>query len=137
MNILGKRIRYLREKNKLSQKLFAEKIGITNSQLSRYELGERKPDPEMISQIADFFNVSADYLLGRSDFENPVGKKSDNNDYDSLDEITKLVKEYGIEQIGFFDIEEWKNLTPEDVEDIRKHFEWVAEKAKQRNKEEK
>lgn len=64
-NNLGKRIRYLRETNNLSQKAFAEKLGITNTQLSRYELGERKPDPEMISKIADHFDVSTDFLLGR------------------------------------------------------------------------
>jgi transcriptional regulator with XRE-family HTH domain len=67
MDILGKRIRYLREKNNLSQKAFAEKIGITNAVLSRYELGERKPDPEMLKNIADCLDVSTDFLLGRTD----------------------------------------------------------------------
>lgn len=65
-NMLGSRIRYLREKSHYSQKQMAEKLRITNVQLSRYESGARKPDPEMIVNIADFFDVSTDFLLGRS-----------------------------------------------------------------------
>lgn len=67
MNILGKRIKYLREKKNLSQKEVAKAIGITNVQLSRYESGDRKPDPETIALIADYFDVSTDYLLGREE----------------------------------------------------------------------
>lgn len=63
-NTLGSRIRYLREEHHLSQKGLAEKLNLTNVQLSRYESGDRKPDPEMITNIAGFFNVSTDFLLG-------------------------------------------------------------------------
>jgi transcriptional regulator with XRE-family HTH domain len=78
MDILGKRIRYLREKHRLSQKQLAEKVNLTNAQLSRYELGERKPDPEIIKDIADYFDVSADYLLGRT---NRVSKDANEEDF--------------------------------------------------------
>lgn len=66
MNILGSRIKRLREKHDLSQKEVAQSLGISNVQLSRYESGDRKPDPEMIKRIADYFNVPTDYLLGRT-----------------------------------------------------------------------
>lgn len=66
-NILGARIKQLREKNNLSQKQLAEQLGITNVQLSRYESGGRKPDPDTITTIAAFFGVMTDYLLGRHD----------------------------------------------------------------------
>lgn len=72
MSTLGKRIKYLREKNDYSQKRVADAIGISNVQLSRYESGDRKPDPETISLLASFFDVSTDYLLGRTD--NPSSK---------------------------------------------------------------
>ncbi|GED13768.1 helix-turn-helix domain-containing protein [Aneurinibacillus migulanus] len=78
MSVLGKRIKYLREKNNFSQKRLAESLGITNVQLSRYETGDRNPDPDTIKKIADFFEVSTDYLLGRTD--NPSSK---NNEDDS------------------------------------------------------
>jgi transcriptional regulator with XRE-family HTH domain len=67
ISTLGKRLKYLREKNNYSQKRVAEAIGLTNVQLSRYESGDRKPDPDTINLLADFFNVSTDFLLGRTD----------------------------------------------------------------------
>lgn len=70
MTILGKRIKYLREKRGLSQKQLAQFLGITNVQLSRYESGDRKPEPETITQFASFFEVTTDYLLGISDVPN-------------------------------------------------------------------
>jgi HTH-type transcriptional regulator, competence development regulator len=139
MSILGKRLKFLREKNNYSQKRVADSIGISNTQLSRYESGDRKPEPELITQFADYYGVTTDYLHGRTDEPNGTGTKINlskhDETYDSLSEINKLIKEYGIEDMGFFDIEKWKNLSPEDVEEIRKHFEWVAHKAKERNEE--
>lgn len=42
----------------------AEQLGMTNVQLSRYESGARKPDPDTITHIANFFQVTTDFLLG-------------------------------------------------------------------------
>lgn len=64
MNVLGKRLKYLRDKNNYSQKRVAESLGISNVQLSRYESGDRNPDPELIAKFADFYEVTTDYLLG-------------------------------------------------------------------------
>lgn len=66
LSVLGSRIKYLREKKNLSQKRLADSLGITNVQLSRYESGDRKPDPETILQIADYFETTTDYLLGKT-----------------------------------------------------------------------
>lgn len=64
-NMLGHRIRFLRDEKNLSQVEMADQLNISNVQLNRYESGARKPDPEMLVQIADYLNVSTDYLLGR------------------------------------------------------------------------
>lgn len=64
---LGSRIRSLRNSRNLSQKLLAEKLKIPNQNLSNYERGFRQPDYETLQKIADFFEVSTDYLLGRTD----------------------------------------------------------------------
>ncbi|TGA97268.1 XRE family transcriptional regulator [Sporolactobacillus shoreae] len=64
-NILGLRIRFLRDEKNLSQVEMADQLNISNVQLNRYESGARKPDPEMLVQIADYLNVSVDFLLGR------------------------------------------------------------------------
>ncbi|MBD8006520.1 helix-turn-helix domain-containing protein [Bacillus norwichensis] len=82
MGRLGNRIKLLREKNDYSQKTVADAIGISNVQLSRYESGDRKPDPETISLLADFLNVTTDYLLGRSG--NPNGDNRNEEDYQKI-----------------------------------------------------
>ncbi|GGL53130.1 helix-turn-helix domain-containing protein [Sporolactobacillus putidus] len=65
-NTLGSRIRFLRDEKNLSQVEMADQLKISNVQLSRYESGARKPDPDMLVQIADYLNVSTDFLLGRT-----------------------------------------------------------------------
>ena len=66
-DILGKRLRYLRDRRGLSQKFVAKKFGIANNTLSGYESGDRKPSPELIAKFADFYEVTTDYLLGITD----------------------------------------------------------------------
>lgn len=61
------RLRSAREKQNWSQKYIAEKTGIPNSNISRYETGTRKPDVDTLITLADFLGCSVDYLLGISD----------------------------------------------------------------------
>lgn len=63
----GERLRRIREERGLTQKQFAEKIGSTERGVRRYEAGDIKPGLEVILSILDNINVSADYLLGRTD----------------------------------------------------------------------
>jgi HTH-type transcriptional regulator, competence development regulator len=137
--MLGKRIAELRKELKLSQYALAEKLGFSRGKLSNYEQGTREPDYETLEEIANFFEVSTDYLLGRTDQRDGVINKTDKskiNEYNPLDEINKMVKEYGIEQMGFFDIEKWKKLGPDEIDEIRRHFEWVVQKAQDLEEEE-
>lgn len=59
-------IKQLREERGLSQKDVAEYLGITRQAIASYELAKREPDYDILHKLADFFGVSADYLLGRS-----------------------------------------------------------------------
>lgn len=63
----GKRLRDVRQQNGLTQKQLAEKIGSDERGVRRYEAGERKPGLDVILAILDNLDVSADYLLGRTD----------------------------------------------------------------------
>lgn len=65
--MLGTRLKYLRTQKKLTQKQLAEKINVTHVSISGYESGNRSPDTDTLQRLADFFEVSTDYLLGRSD----------------------------------------------------------------------
>lgn len=58
-------IKDLRKENKLTQEEFSAKLGIKRSTLAMWETEKSVPDKEMLSKIADFFEVSVDYLLGR------------------------------------------------------------------------
>ena len=62
----GERIKYLREKNGLTQKDVATKLGVESAAISKYELNMREPNIEAIKKLATLFNVSIDYLLGRT-----------------------------------------------------------------------
>ena len=71
-NILGKRIRELRVNARLSQTQFANVLHVRNSTLSQYESGHRSPNDQIKRRIADYFNVSLDYMLGRTSETNSV-----------------------------------------------------------------
>lgn len=61
------KLKELRLESGLLQKEVAQSIGVSPQTYCYYENGINKPDPEMLIKIADFFEVSVDYLLGRSD----------------------------------------------------------------------
>jgi len=62
-----KRLKELRESRKMTQQELANVFNISRSAITKYENGERSPDPETLQKFAEFFNVSVDYLLGRTD----------------------------------------------------------------------
>lgn len=61
------RIKELREERAITQKEVADAVGGTQSNLAKWEKGKTQPPADMIIKLADFFQVSADFLLGRSD----------------------------------------------------------------------
>ena len=69
---VAERLRSLRESVKLSQVKMAEIVGVKQSSLNRYELNQASPTFETLTQYADYFDVSMDYIFGRTD--NPQGK---------------------------------------------------------------
>ena len=60
----GQRLRALRKQKNLTQKQLAELIGVKNSIISFYEIGDRFPSPEVIIKLAAVLGTSTDYLLG-------------------------------------------------------------------------
>lgn len=65
------KLRDLREDNDLTQDELAKKLNITRSALGNYETGIREPDINLLIRIADFFNVTLDYLLCRTNDNKP------------------------------------------------------------------
>ncbi|TVX91788.1 helix-turn-helix domain-containing protein [Paenibacillus agilis] len=62
----GSRISQLRDSKGWTQEELSHKLGITRAALSHYEKNRRKPDFEALTQLADLFEVSIDYLVGRT-----------------------------------------------------------------------
>lgn len=61
------RLKMLREKHRISQLKLAMDLGLTQNSVSRYECGVREADYKTLIALADYFNVSTDYLLERTD----------------------------------------------------------------------
>ncbi|MGN0797189.1 MAG: helix-turn-helix domain-containing protein [Christensenellales bacterium] len=67
-NTFGKILRELRIEKKLSQRQMGEVFGVCNQTISFWESGSREPDLDTLCKIADFFEVSCDFLLDRQQF---------------------------------------------------------------------
>lgn len=130
-NILGDRLRKLRERKNLTQKRAASIFGITNFQMSRYENGQSNPDPDLISKFADQFEVTTDYLLGRTD-DPGLSLDTETKGYDATNDLLKLFDEVGIEEFHAYNIEDWKSMSPEEVEEFKNYLKYLAHKIKVR-----
>lgn len=78
------RLTLLRKEKKLTQTELAERMGVNKATISKYEKGIASPSYEMLWNLAEFFDVSVDYLIGRSN--------SFNGDPKLNKEISEIVK---------------------------------------------
>jgi len=69
------RIKNLREDHDLTQQDIANRLFINRSTYSNYEMGIRNIPIEILSDLADIFQTSVDYLIGRTDIRKPYPKK--------------------------------------------------------------
>ena len=74
------RLKELRKSRKLSQQKLAMDLNINQNSISRYETGEREADYTTLIRLADYFNVSIDYLLERTDNPTFIYEKNSNNE---------------------------------------------------------
>jgi transcriptional regulator with XRE-family HTH domain len=64
----GERLKALRTEKNLGQNALAKEICVSNASISYWETGKQEPCAEVIFKLADYFGVSADYLLGLTDY---------------------------------------------------------------------
>jgi len=126
--MIGERIKSLREEKKITQQELAQYLGVSQKTISNYEKEERSPDPETLRKIADYFDVTVDYLLGRSN--NRKLTRRDERDIEKIIEETRqrIENTEGLMLDG-------KILNPEDIEAIIDAMRVGLEMAKLRNKE--
>lgn len=70
MSIFSNRLKSLRKLNAISQKNLAKILGISENSYQRYEYATREPDLNTIKKLAEYFQVSTDYLIGYGIFAN-------------------------------------------------------------------
>ncbi|MGG1880168.1 helix-turn-helix transcriptional regulator [Paenibacillus cisolokensis] len=84
---LGLRIKNLRKDKGLTQRDLASKLEIDNTTVSKWEADVYEPDTATLNKLADLFEVTADYLLGRTN--NPKGYQSNMSFYGGPDHYTQ------------------------------------------------
>lgn len=105
--MFGSRLRYLREYNNLKQKDLAAVMDVTQRTISNYENDVRFPDSLTLIKIANYFNVSIDYLLERQQTlhlsSNHNSNKTNGQEIyvNSLSNGNKTIKEYGSAEYNF------------------------------------
>ncbi|MEY7998653.1 helix-turn-helix domain-containing protein [Clostridium sp. Mt-5] len=117
--MFSSRLKELRLEKGLTQKELAQKLNMQNTAISKYELNERKPDIDTLNQLAKFFNVSVDYLLGNTNIKNAT---------DSADKISESLND-DPELAQFWDslkdredlkllFKQTRNMDPNDIKKI-------------------
>ena len=88
-------LRKLRESKKMTQLTLGTQLGVTQELISRYEIGDSFPQPQMLIKIAEHFNCSVDYLLGLTDIPTPLKHLNSNNikDAEIINKYNSLSKE--------------------------------------------
>lgn len=89
--MLGTRLKHLRKRNNKTQQDIADMLCVTRPTYTAYEVEKRKPDYDILCKIADYYDVSTDYLLGRTD-----------NEYNNLSEKQKQVVDFFLERESLF-----------------------------------
>lgn len=79
--MIGNRLKILREEKDLKQGELAKILSVSPSTIGMYERNEREPNNLLTIKLAEYFNVTTDYLLGKSDIRN----------FDELNKMNKCV----------------------------------------------
>lgn len=100
METIAQRIKKARNNLNLKQKELAKKANITEANLSRYENGLSEPKSAVLSRLADALEVSIDYLLGISEFQNhnecDISKKSEKDLESILKNTQEMLQQDGL-----------------------------------------
>ncbi|MGM0903101.1 MAG: helix-turn-helix domain-containing protein [Bacillota bacterium] len=131
MSTLGQRLRKSRETMGWSQTLVCRKLGISNSTLSGYERDYREPDADMIATFASLYDVSTDYLLGRSETSSITSRHSEKNEKDIAKRMEEIRKDLTNEDGLLFNGEP---MSEEAVESFLEAMEYAVRQTQRINK---
>lgn len=116
--MIGNRIKILRLEKGSTQKQLSEYLGLTPKMISFYEKEERFPPHDIILKLADYFDVTTDYLLGRSEKKQyRISNSTKNKDVEYIetiyDKLNDIGKKEAIKRISeLTEINKYNNTTP-------------------------
>ena len=100
--MISQRIKTLRSENNLTQSDLASILGIAKTTLAAYEQGKNEPSIDTLIKIADYFNISTDYLLGQTDVK-------------STDlEISYIAKYLGLNERSINELHQYNKIAQEN-----------------------
>lgn len=97
--------------------------------MSLYELGKKDPDTETINKLADYFEVSVDYLLGRTNFRN-----FDENNHLTNEELEILEKIKSDPEISIL-FHDLKHAPPSEIKKLVKTWDFIKEQFREMDEE--
>jgi len=135
--MFGKRLRKLRKEQNLTQKQIADKLGVNRATVAGYETKGMEPGYNTLNKLAEMFNVSADYLLGRTNQRQP---------YDNDEKIDKIKEALSEDQdlLEFWDelhnredlklmFKQTKDLSPESIKRVIEVIKIFEEEERERH----
>ena len=110
------KLKKLRKEKNIYQKELAKFLGVSRPTITQYESGQRKPDYDTLKKIADYFDVSIDYLLGKTKERSSADKiKNAISDDPELTDFWKTLSKRDDLKLLF---KQTKDMEPEDVKQI-------------------
>lgn len=122
---LGEIIKELRINKGLTQERLGQLINLAESTISLYESNKRSPDYETLKKIADFFEVTTDYLLGRTN------KKKLANINNSTIKSNSLEQDYFLDDL----LKRVPDLTDKEKESLEAHLDFAIKLIEKERKE--
>lgn len=118
--MVANKLKKLRKEAGLTQKQLADKLNISPSTVAMYESGKRTPDPKVVVTIAEFFNVSTDYLLRTK--QKPLTQEHLTNTY------SQIAEDLGEDvQVMFHDI---TSFDDKEREELKNFIDFIKSKKK-------
>lgn len=100
---IGTRLKQLREELGISQIELAKIFNISNTALSQYESGNRTPSDDLKVKLADYFDVSLDFLMGKSNSRRPENSLTEKDEKDIAKTMQKLKEQLANDKGLMFD----------------------------------
>lgn len=127
--MLGEKLRKLRNEKSLTQKEFADILGIPRGTYAHYEINKRTPDFDILKETAEYYNVSLDYLLDRTKARDFT--LSDEEEKDIVKEMQSIIYKLENEEDLLID---GKPASKEAIEALIDAIRFGIEQAKKRSK---